>query len=351
MCLHGGLLVTTEVNDPAADPISDAHGGRGDCPPFAMRRVVKPSLVVLGAGGFLGRAFLDREHGFMPVKAVVRSLPDAPWDSHNDVSWVAADLSSPGWGPAVLTPGDVVVNLAYATGAGMPENLSLINAIIEACIASGVSRIVHCSTAVVVGSAKSRRVTEDTPCEPRTPYERTKWAVEQRVMEASRGGLDVGIARPTAIVGAGGKNLESLARSLLHGNPLGNYLRASTFGSRPMHLVPVGYVTTALLHMAATPQPLRGRTYLISADDDPDNGFDTVEALLHESLGLGRRRAPLLPLPRVILETLLRVRGRSDTHLDRIYSPDALRTLGCERQESLSSAVQAFARSFHPASA
>jgi nucleoside-diphosphate-sugar epimerase len=312
---------------------------------------VTPSFVVLGAGGFLGRTLIGREHGLLPVKAVVRSLGAALKDSPQGVTWVAADLSSPDWGREVLSPGDVVVNLAYAAGSGTSENLALIDGIIAGCVAHDVSRLVHCSTAVVVGSAKSRRVTEDTPCEPWTPYERTKWAVEQRVLEAGRGGLDVGIARPTAIVGAGGKNLESLVRSLLHGNPVVNYLRASTFGSRPMHLVPVGYVTTALLHIAATPGPLRGRTYLISADDDPDNGFDAVEAVLRESLGLGRRRAPLLPLPRIVLETLLRLRGRSETHVDRIYSPDALRTSGCAREESLASAVRAFATSFRSVSA
>ena len=90
------------------------------------------------------------------------------------------------------------------------------------------------------------------------------------------------------------------------------------------------------------PSPLQGDVYLIAADDDPDNRFPRVEAMLRESLGLPGRRFPLVPLPQVILATLLRLRGRSETNLRRAYSSDRLQKTGFTSTESVASAVRSF---------
>lgn len=155
----------------------------------------------------------------------------------------------------------------------------------------------------------------------------------------------MGIARPTAIVGPSGRNLESLALSLQLRPALINYLRACLFGRRPLHLVPVNYVAEALVHLAARAVPLEGNIFLIAADDDPDNNFPAVEELLREILGIPRLSTPLIPLPQALLAFILRLRGRSASRLDRFYTSEKLRASGFPRTDSVASAVRAFGES------
>lgn len=283
------------------------------------------SLVILGASGFLGRSLISNGFFPMPVKAVARRIPPDADLTQDRVIWHVGDLMIPHALDAVLEADDIVMNLAFMLSAGEEENLCLIDNIVEACHRSRVSRLVHCSTAVVVGAARTSRVDETTSCVPITPYERTKYKIEQHALSAMPRGIDVGILRPTAIVGSGGQNLLKLVRSLRNGNRMINYLRACLFRKRPMHLVPVRDVVAALFHLAVMPMALMGGVYIISADEDPDNNFRNVERLLSEALGLECRKFPLVPLPKQILPMLLRLFGRSETDMHRIYDSRKLR--------------------------
>jgi len=301
-----------------------------------------PSLVILGASGFVGRAVITAGRFPMPVKAVSRKIPTDADLNQEGMTWLEADLSVPGSLDEVLEPGDVVGNLAYMSDASAATNVSLIDNVVEACLHSRAARLVHCSTAVVAGAARQTRVIESTPCVPLTPYERTKWALEQRVLSAVPRGLDVGILRPTAIVGFGGRNLVKLASSLQNGITIVNYLRASLYGRRAMHLVPVRNVAAALLHLARLPVPLDGNIYHVSSDDDPDNNFRSIERILFLSLGLKPRKLPLLPVPTGVLSMLLRMLRRSETDTARVYDSQKLLHTDFKPVDSILNAVREF---------
>ena len=303
-----------------------------------------PALVILGASGFLGRALIERRPPSMLMKAVARHVPDAR--PPEGVSWHKVDLTAPAALDDVLQAGDVVCNLAYMLDAGSHSNIALIDNVVDSCVRRQASRLVHCSTAVVAGAITDSRVTEATGSNPLTEYEKTKWLVEQRAVSATAKGLDVAILRPTAIVGPGGQNLVGLASSLLDGNPVANYFRASLFGRRAMHLVPVRNVAAALLHLAGLPHPLGGNIYQVSADDDPRNDFRSIEALLCQCLGVRPRAIPLLPLPPQLLSLLLRLLGRSDTDLHRRYDSGKLLATGFRPVDSVPDAVGQFAANF-----
>ena len=300
------------------------------------------ALVVLGAGGFLGRALLAEDDVSGPVKALDRTVPSGPEPGPRRITWFDRDLLDPRALEGVLDPGDVVVNLAFLAGGSEAENLRLTEHVVEGCAGRGVARLVHCSTAVVAGGTKQSLIDEFTPCEPQTSYEGTKLALEGIALGALSGGVDVGILRPTAILGPGGSNLLKLARSLSAGRSLSNYLRASLYGRRPMHLVPVRNVAAALLHLAFLPAPLEGEVYIVSSDDDPDNDFLSVEEILADALGLESRRFPLLPLPGVFLSLALRALGRSHTGLRRSYSSRKLLGTGFVPPETVAGAVRRF---------
>ena len=204
----------------------------------------------------------------------------------------------------------------------------------------------HCSTAVVAGATRASRVLESVLCVPVTPYERTKLALELRVLNAVKKGLDVGILRPTAIVGCGGTNLVKLARSLRHDSSLTNYVRASLFGKRAMHIVSVRNVVAAIFHVATISTPLRGSIYHISSDDDPNNNFKTVETILLQVLGLRSRRLPIMRVPAQMLSILLKSLGRSDTDPTRIYDNRKLLDTNFKPVESVEDAVRSFGAYF-----
>lgn len=304
-----------------------------------------PALVIFGASGFLGRVLLAHGNFAMPVKAVARVIPGDAALAHPGVRWVVGNLRDPASIDGVLAPGDVVVNLAYMPTGGEEANLDLVANLVDACLRAGVARLVHCSTANVVGSVQASLVTEEVPCAPLTSYEHTKWKIEQRVADGVSKGLDAAILRPTAIVGLGGKNLQSLAASLTTQAGVVQYLRSCLFGARPMHLVPARDVAAALLHLAAMPGRLEAEVYHVSADDDPDNNFQRVEAILADAMRVERCRVPAIFLPRVVLALVLRLRGRSETNLDRVYSPTKLRSTGFRPTESIADAIREFGQS------
>jgi len=302
------------------------------------------SLVILGARGFLGKSLINSGNLASPVKAIARSIP-ANVNMCQKVTWIEVDLMSPSALIGVLSEDDIVINLAYIPDSDKLKNVTLINNIIEACVYSKVSRLVHCSTAVVVGDITINHVNELSPCNPLTLYEQTKLALEGCVLSASLRGLDVGILRPTAIVGHGGKNLLKLAHSLTHGNKFINYLKTCVLGAMPMHLVPVRNVVAALLHMALLTKQLDGNIFIVSADEDIDNNFQRVGEILTEELGLNRNIFPYITLPRVLQLFLFKIINRNDINMNRTYDSKKLSDYDFEPIDSVNEAVRQFAHS------
>lgn len=298
-------------------------------------------LVVFGASGFLGRHLVEdvRKSGG-GLRAVTRQPTSVT--SAAGVEWIRADLTDPTSLERALRSDDTVLNLAYMPSAGMADNLAALDNLINACSKRGVKRLIHCSTAMVAGSTRVHTIDEATECRPLTPYERCKLALEQRVLTQAGSRMEVVILRPTAIIGPGGANLVSLAVSLLSGSPLLSYVRRSVFGNRPMHLVPVSTVVSAILHVARLPSQIDGETFYVAADDDPDNRFASVERILRSSLELPPFRARAIPVPTDFLSLALRLRGRSDVDPSRIYLWNKLRHTGFLPKETLADAIDDF---------
>lgn len=300
-------------------------------------------LVVFGATGFLGRHVLAAaEECGCPVRAISRGF--VPQAGAGAAQWVRADYLLPSAIEAVVFEGDVVVNLSYSPHA--EENLALIDILLDVCSRKRVSCFLHCSTAMVAGATRQMLITEETPCLPVDSYERLKLALEDKVLSAQKRGLRTIIVRPTVIIGAGGRNLQTIAQRLVSAVAISSYMRASMFGNRPMHLVPAKTVASAILHLAAMPDRCAGEIFIVAADDDPDNRFPAVERLLMIALGVPSRRVPVLPLPRALLTVALQIRGRSDPALERFYSSQKLRSTGFVPTVTVADGVSEFGRWF-----
>ncbi len=303
------------------------------------------SLVILGSGGFLGQALLDNNNLLKPIKAVVRNIPSNVDLSKKEVTWIEADLMSPFALFDILSKDDIVINLAYIPDNDNLKNITLLSNIIEACLHCKVSKLVHCSTAVVVGNIKMNYINELTPCNPSTLYEQTKLELEESLLSISFKELDVGILRPTAIVGYGGKNLLKLARSLTHGNKFVNYLKTCVLGTMPMHLVPVRNVVSALLHLAFSAKKLDGNIFIVSSDEDVDNNFQKVEEILLDELGINKVLIPYLFLPKVLQSFLFKLINRNDISMDRTFDSKKLNDYGYKPVDSVKEAILQFSRS------
>ena len=299
------------------------------------------SIVILGASSFIAKVLINAGPYLLPIKAVARIIP-VDQECYKKVEWIQADLLNPLSLVKVFAEGDLVINLVYMRGSTSDQNHQVVKNLIQACMKAKVARLVHCSTALVVGATTVSDISESTPCLPLTDYEVTKYELEKFILSDSHNGIDVAVLRPTAVVGVGSENLVKLSRQLINSSRITNYFRSSLFGNRPMHLVPVQMVAEALIHLIFLPNPLSKQVYIVAADSDADNNFKKVEDLLRQALGINQRKIPLLPLSQFFLKSLLRLLGRTDFSLSRHYRTDKLKNTGFQTTSSVGKAVISF---------
>jgi nucleoside-diphosphate-sugar epimerase len=302
-------------------------------------------ILLTGATGFLGGHLIRRlaNRPAVEVRAVARSARGRALPDVENVRWIDADLGHPESLREHLAGVDTFVHLAYPPDWNIAQHLAVARALGQQAKEGGVRRVVLCSTAIVVGRSRTRRVDENTPCVPKTDYERTKLGIESALAAEVRGAYGLVVLRPTAIFGPGGRNLLKLAGELWSGHRVVNYLRSSFHGRRAMNLVCVENVVGALEFVMTRPQRLPHETFIVSDDDDPANNFRDVEAALSRHLGVGEYPVPPVPLPQAALSWVLRLAGRSAVDPDRVYDGARLRGEGFRTAVPLAKALESFA--------
>jgi len=251
----------------------------------------------------------------------------------------------------LIEPDCTVVNLVYLWNAGEAENLSACGGLLEACKAANIRRLIHCSTASVVGRTADDLVTENTPCRPITEYGITKLAVERAILEAARGCFEATILRPAAVFGSDGENLKKIADDLTNGKRIRNYLRSCLFGTRRMNLVCVENVVHSILFLAGYGSRLGGEVFNISDDDSPLNNFAHIERALMRALGIPDYSLPRIAVPPSMLSLLLELRRRDNVNPYCNYSSEKLIGYGFSRPVSFETGLAEYAawyRSAHP---
>jgi dihydroflavonol-4-reductase len=108
--------------------------------------------------------------------------------------------------------------------AGQPDaayravNVEGTRHVLEAALALGARRVVHCSTGGVHGHIEHPPANEDAPFSPGDVYQETKLEAEQLAREFGRArGLDVVVARPIGIYGPGDTRFLKMFRGIARG--------------------------------------------------------------------------------------------------------------------------------------
>ena len=255
-------------------------------------------VLVTGASGFVGKRLVARlAAGGACVTAMVRGA-SSEVSSGSNVRVVTADLGSPDTLAEAVAGQATVINCAAGTGRSARSraeyeaaNMSGVEHLLEACVAAGVERVVHCSTTGVHGRLTRIPVDEDAPLRPNSLYRRTKLAGERVVRRYVDGGrLDAVVARLTTLYGPGSKCWLNVCRDISRGRGL-----LVGRGDQPFHVSHVDDVVEGLLCCAMSPRAA-GRTYDIGTVPVPTlrGYFETIAGAL--GVPFRPRRIPAMPV-------------------------------------------------------
>lgn len=300
-------------------------------------------FVITGANGFIGRHLVaSLVADGKRVRALTRTKSGVE-STHDGVEWVVGDIGDRASWDALLEKSCIVINLAYSNTLAASTALKATAEMIEACAQARIAHLIHCSTVAVYGRALETIVTEESVCNPFDDYGQMKLHVEDVLIDCVKARFPVSIIRPSSVFGEGGKALTKLLDELKRGGRFVNYLRSSIFGWRKTHLVPVETVVAALRFIGDMPSPARNDVFIVSDDGDPFNNFRNVERVLMNEMKLPPYGIPRIPLPRFLLETLMRIMGRANVNTQTEYRCDKLTDRGFIKPVTLKTALRRFA--------
>jgi nucleoside-diphosphate-sugar epimerase len=302
-------------------------------------------VIITGASGFIGHRLVNRLTGDAGILTnAVCHKKSGGWSDKGHLNIHQRDLSYPDSWEGLIEHDCVVVNLVYFWNLPASENILAARRLIDTCRRKGVKKLIHCSSATVAGSVKEDIVTEETPCQPSTEYEKTKWQIEQTLLETDYVMPEIIILRPTAVFGPGGKNLVKLVNELRYCSKLYNYIKSCLYQRRSMNLVSVETVADSIKYFIKAPQAYDHEVFIVSDDEYPENNFIDVERQLRNTLGIPDYRLKRIDLPLMTLATLLRLTRKTNINLLRRYSCEKLLRCGFRKKSTFIENLKAYAK-------
>ena len=302
-------------------------------------------MCVLGGTGFIGRHLIESlgTRDGTQVKVLSRFKHE---NSHSRVCihYDEGDMRNYDSIVQFLEPLSTAVNLAYINIEASDDNIRATEYLAKACIERGVARLIHLSTAVVVGNAQNDVITEKTPCLPVNIYQKTKLKIEKLLIEKLAGKCELVIVRPTAVFGPYGKNGLKLIAELLSEPRFIRMIKSSLYAKRRLNLVSVRNVVDAIIFLAHCVGDVSGQCYIVSDDEDEKNNYFDVSELLSHHLGLSQVCKVDIPFHTFILSVLLYILRRANTNPNRIYSGQKLAELGFTKTALFNDEIKRFVR-------
>lgn len=256
---------------------------------------IGPTALVTGGCGYLGRHLVD---ALVALGCAVRTLDVVP-SRRDDVDHVQGDLRD----PAVLTPALEGVDVVFHTAAvialaGLAPrsvrarvwsvNVEGTQAVIDACRAQGVGRLVYTSSANVCIDREVVDEGEEVPYASTWVdlYGPAKAEAERRVLAANDDALRTCALRPGGIWGGGDGGF--MIRAFLDQVAAGRFVATIGDGTAVVDNTHVDTLVYAELlaaeRLATAPEVVGGRPYFIT-DDERINGITWFKPIT-DGLGL-----------------------------------------------------------------
>lgn len=186
-----------------------------DAPESITVRAARPTVLVLGATGFIGRALVKRlHHDGWVLRALVRDRSSrAAWLAGRGVELVEGDIADSATVEAALDGIQHVYHLARGAGPAWADflrhDVEPTRRLAELCRARGIVLYYTSSIAIYDGGHAGHVITESTPPSRASMrlnvYARAKVANEDLLAEMHRArGLNVVVFRPGIVIGGGG---------------------------------------------------------------------------------------------------------------------------------------------------
>ena len=201
--------------------------------------------------------------------------------------------------------------------------------------------LLHCSTALVAGSADENPVTEGTSCAPYSPYQKIKLSVERELQENIES-VPLVIIRPTAVFGDGGKNLLKMVNDIRRRPRVVNWLHCFIGGRRTLNLVPVETVVAAIRYLSLSVK--QTGIFIVACDDSPVNTYRQVEKVLRKELIIKPYKISPPELPLTLFSLCLRILGRGKLPPARKYAACRLADAGFLPPVPFETALRDYAR-------
>ena len=305
-------------------------------------------LNIIGGTGFIGQHLckeLEREKN--PTIRILSRHAQASTRRPNHFQVVPGNILNLESLNNFMQTNSTAINFTYLYDKSYEDNIQSARNLAEVCKAQKVKRLVHCSTAVVVGRAKNNIINENTVCIPSTPYEKTKLEIEKILIDSLKGKTEVIIIRPTAVFGEHGKNLVKVANDLISLPSFITSLKTALFYKRRLNLVCVENVVSAILFLMKIDDRMDGKRFIISDDNEKENNYYDIINLLAGHFGRKPVKALYLPYRYHILRMLLTASKRSNTNPHRNYSSKKLFGLGFKKAIQFSEGIKRFASRYN----
>lgn len=298
-----------------------------------------PTLAITGSSGFLGKHLISAclSQGDFKLRLLLRNPDKSGFTSTENVTICEGDLLDPVSLNGFLKPDCTLIHLAYIN-KDMEANMQAVSNLISAAKEREIKRVVHCSTAVVVGFKEKGIITEDTVPRPAGEYQLVKYQIEKNLLKDLLPDIELAILRPTEIIGPGGQGLLKIVKRLCYANPYKNFIYHSILKHRRFNYVSVHNVVAALMLLATTSLNQKGEIYNISDDDDNDNNYAAVEKIINFGIKNEPKYALDFGLPPSLLSFLFKFLP-SRSPVNRIYSNSKISNLGYKKVITLRSAI------------
>jgi len=228
------------------------------------------------------------------------------------------------------------MHLAYMK-SDMDANIKAVFNLIKELKQSCVKRVIHCSTAAVIGPHAKGVVTEETKPAPNGKYQQTKYRIEEILRAELPPNIELAILRPTEIVGPGGKGLYTMIKRLDNEKAC-NFIYHCILKYRRFNYVSVYNVVAAFILLATSPIVRMGEMYHISDDDNADNNYAAVEKFINSSLNYKHGYVFDIGLSISVLSLLFKLMSRPSPP-DRVYSNSKIFSLGYRKVSTLRSTI------------